>query len=44
MTNKVEVAQSLLERINELTKNCIDEQTALIIKYLSEARQTFINS
>ncbi|AIY72813.1 TPA: hypothetical protein ACLQU7_005205 [Bacillus tropicus] len=41
---KGEVAQTLLERINELTKTCSDEQTALIIKHLSEARQTLINS
>ncbi|XLP22017.1 hypothetical protein ACFMB7_26590 [Bacillus toyonensis] len=47
MTNKLykgEVAQELLERINELTKKCSDEQTALIIKHLSEARQILLNS
>ncbi|WMY18237.1 hypothetical protein P3F89_27340 (plasmid) [Bacillus tropicus] len=42
--HKGEVVQTLLERINELTKKCSDEQTALIIKHLSEARQTLINS
>ncbi|WP_179865793.1 hypothetical protein [Bacillus pseudomycoides] len=47
MTNKLhkgEVAQALLERINKLTKNCSDEQTALIIKHLSEAREIILNS
>lgn len=47
MTNQLhkgEVAQGLLERINELTKVCNDVQTALVIKHLSEARQIVINS
>ncbi|EJR92904.1 hypothetical protein IKM_06084 [Bacillus mycoides] len=29
MTNKVEVAQALLERTNELTKGCNDIETVL---------------
>lgn len=33
MTNKVEVAQDLLERINELTKDCNDIETALVKVY-----------
>ncbi|MGI8282727.1 hypothetical protein AB2568_031105 [Bacillus mycoides] len=44
MTNKVEVAQVLLERINELTKICNDAETALVIKDLAEARQIILNS
>ncbi|MED1304593.1 hypothetical protein P4U65_29580 [Bacillus pacificus] len=47
MTNvlsRMEVAQKLLERINELTKVCNDVETALVIKDLAEARQTLLNS
>ncbi|MED1403834.1 hypothetical protein P4U07_13530 [Bacillus mycoides] len=44
MTKKVEVSQSLLERINELTKVCNDVETALVIKHLSEARRILLNS
>ncbi|WP_172805494.1 hypothetical protein [Bacillus mycoides] len=44
MTNKVEVAQVLLERISELTKVCNDAETALVIKDLSEARHILLNS
>ncbi|MFJ8457308.1 hypothetical protein [Bacillus paramycoides] len=47
MTNKLhkgEVAQALLERINELTKVCNDAETALVIKDLAEARQILLNS
>ncbi|WOA61021.1 hypothetical protein [Bacillus mycoides] len=42
--NKIEVAQALLERINELTKLCNDVETALVIKHLAEAREVIINS
>ncbi|MEK4581815.1 hypothetical protein [Bacillus sp. FSL R12-0074] len=42
--NKIEVAQALLERINELTKICNDTETALVIKHLAEAREIIINS
>ncbi|EOP43928.1 hypothetical protein IK1_05638 [Bacillus cereus VD146] len=35
MTNKVEVAQALLEKINELTKGCNDIETALVKVYQS---------
>ncbi|WP_179877662.1 hypothetical protein [Bacillus pseudomycoides] len=47
MTNQIhkgEVAQALLERINELTKVCNDVETALVIKELAEARQIILNS
>ncbi|WP_277402345.1 hypothetical protein [Bacillus mycoides] len=43
MTNKVEVAQALLERTNELTKGCNDIEIALVIKHLAEARQIILN-
>ncbi|WP_277956430.1 hypothetical protein [Bacillus sp. TH19] len=42
--NKIEVAQALLERINELTKLCNDVETGLVIKHLAEAREIIINS
>lgn len=42
--HKGEVAQTLLERINELTKVCNDAETALVIKHLAEAREIIINS
>lgn len=42
--NKIEVAQVLLERINELTKVCDNAETALVIKDLAEARHTLLNS
>lgn len=42
--HKGEVAQTLLERINELTEVCDDVETALVIKHLSEARQIILNS
>ncbi|MGE0981309.1 hypothetical protein [Bacillus cereus] len=42
--NKMEVAQMLLERINELTKVCNDAETALVIKDLAEARHIILNS
>ncbi|HDR4908325.1 hypothetical protein PDN50_28230 [Bacillus cereus] len=47
MTNQLhkgEVAQELLERINELTKFCNDAEAALLIKNLAEARQILLNS
>ncbi|WP_353055041.1 hypothetical protein [Bacillus thuringiensis] len=47
MTNQLhkgEVAQELLERINELTKFCNDAETAVVIKHLAEARQVILNS
>ncbi|WP_198946086.1 hypothetical protein [Bacillus mycoides] len=42
--NKGEVAQALLERINELTKVCNSAETALVIKDLAEARRILLNS
>lgn len=42
--HKGEVAQELLERINELTKICNHVETALLIKNLAEARQILLNS
>lgn len=42
--HKGEVAQALLERINELTKVCNDAETALVIKDLAEARKILLNS
>ncbi|MGH1276974.1 hypothetical protein ACQVWA_26870 [Bacillus cereus] len=42
--NKIEVAQELLERVNELTKVCNHVETALLIKNLAEARQILLNS
>ncbi|WP_186327242.1 hypothetical protein [Bacillus cereus] len=42
--NKIEVAQMLLERINELTQVCNDAETALVIKNLAEARQILLDS
>ncbi|WP_196471758.1 hypothetical protein [Bacillus sp. SRB1LM] len=47
MTNQLhkgEVAQKLLERINELTKVCNSAETALVIKYLAESRRILLNS
>ena len=47
MTNQLhkgEVAQNLLERINELIKFCNDAETSLVIKDLTEARQILLNS
>ncbi|WP_353052383.1 hypothetical protein [Bacillus thuringiensis] len=47
MTNQLhkgEVAQELLERINELTKLCNDAETAVVINNLAEARQILLNS
>ncbi|MEE6185527.1 MULTISPECIES: hypothetical protein [Bacillus] len=47
MTNQLhkgEVAQKLLERINELTQVCNDAETALVIKDLAEARRILLNS
>lgn len=47
MTNKlskVEVAQALLEKINELTEVGDSTETALVIKYLAEARTILLNS
>ncbi|MGM1405164.1 hypothetical protein ACS2CM_23785 [Bacillus cereus group sp. BceL309] len=47
MTNQLhkgEVAQELLERINELTKVCNDVETAMVIKDLAEARRILLNS
>ncbi|HDR8494205.1 TPA: hypothetical protein QC448_005314 [Bacillus cereus] len=41
--NKIEVAQELLERINELTKVCNHAETALVIKDLAEARRILLN-
>ncbi|MDT3494941.1 hypothetical protein NLU03_10900 [Bacillus toyonensis] len=42
--NKMEVAKLLLERINQLTQDCNDAETALVIKNLAEARQILLNS
>ncbi|WP_318582904.1 hypothetical protein [Bacillus paranthracis] len=47
MTNQLhkgDVAQTLLERINELTQVCNDAETALVIKDLAEARRILLNS
>ncbi|HHQ2481066.1 TPA: hypothetical protein ACSPJ7_005461 [Bacillus cereus] len=41
--NRMEVAQKLLERINELTQVCNDAETALVIKDLAEARRILLN-
>lgn len=41
---KIEVAQNLLERINELAKSCNDENVVWMIKELSEARRILLNS
>ncbi|UNP84859.1 hypothetical protein [Bacillus mycoides] len=45
MTNQLhkgEVAQAILERINELTKICNNAEIALVIKDLAEARQVLL--
>ncbi|WP_180228790.1 hypothetical protein [Bacillus cereus] len=47
MTNvlsRMEVAQKLLERINELTQVCNDAETAVVIKNLAEARRILLDS
>ncbi|WP_189644976.1 hypothetical protein [Bacillus toyonensis] len=41
--NKIEVAQKLLERINEITQVCNSAETTLVIKNLAEARKIILN-